>query len=374
MSGRTLHIHGGFPKTGSSALQLFLHENKSRLEEGGLYIPRLGQRNDGPHHTLFMKLSGLSGLGRIDRLRRLVDEIDQSGADQILLTSEYLLPLVRSSLLGLSLRQLRWKGFDIRFHVFVRPQSDLINSGYAEMLRSTLLYKSFDEFLMERARSRGRDYGRLIRPLKRYTRAPINVIPYSSDVRRTGVYWPFLRGLGIDPGDPDDWILPGEVNPTMGPIGVHVVGRVLKRIEKRGLIRGFRNRKMLREKIWRATQRFPSEPAPFCGLDNATRDMIWDNCAEANAAFARAHWNRSWNEVFAEEREREFTPNVYRHRQATAEMSETYDLMMDMAWRATRRARRRYDERIASRRVRDRMLDPFDRLLDISLRLGMTYG
>jgi hypothetical protein len=373
MAGQLLHVHVGIPKTGSSALQRFLLDNRDRLADSGVFLPRTGQRHDGPHHPLVRRLSGLAGT-RAPKIEALAAEIRASGLPAALITSEYIVPLMRASLLGWSFRRLAGMGFRLRFHAFVRPQPDLLNSAYPELLRSTLAWRSFEDFVAERRRSPARAFQTLLAPLARHAEAPLTLHPYTAAARRTGIWWPFLAGLGIDEGDRRGWVLPGEVNRSMGPLATHAVGRLVRRIERRGLIRGFRNRQLLRDRIRAATLAFPAEPAPFCGLDAAMRDLLWSEAAEANEALARAHWGRSWDEVFSEERARPVVPNGYRAARASPAAAAAEEAMFEAAWRACRRAVRQYEERSPGRRLRDRVMDPVDRLKDITLRLGIAWG
>ncbi|RMF39150.1 MAG: hypothetical protein D6754_06055 [Alphaproteobacteria bacterium] len=373
MARRTLHIHAGLPKTGSSALQRFLADNRDALMEQGLFIPRTGQRADGPHHVLMARLGGVLGRGRAAHAEALAQEILAADAPAALISSEYAVPLLRATRLGRSLDRLRAEGIAIRFHLFLRPQPDLLNSAYPEILRSTLTHRSFEAFLAERMRARSRHYSVLIGGLERASDLAPVLHPFSAPRRRAGIWIDLLQGLGISP-QARRWLRPGIVNPSLGPIGTYTLQRVIQRIERRGMIRGLSNRRALRDAISRASRRFPAELAPFCGLDNALRDRIWEGAAEDNEAIARRWWGQGWDEVFAEERVRDWRPNRFRPRRTGPAEHELAEEMMEIAWRACRRAARSWAERSAARRLRDRLMDPVERFRDLSLRLGITYG
>lgn len=371
MTGQVLHIHVGLPKTGTTALQRFLAENRDRLAARGLLVPGTGQRKDGPHHPLLLRLAR-PGLRR-RRLAALLAEIRGSGLPAAVISSEYAPVLFRLSLLPLALRRLRAAGLRLRFHAFLRPQPDFLNSAYPEFLRSTLEWRSFEDFVAERGRRAGRGYLPLVAALERHADAPPVLHPFTGAARRAGIWKPFLEGLGVDPAAAD-WVPPGEANPSLGPVGTHVVGRVVKRIAKRGLIRGFANRQALRERIRAATLDFPREAEPFRGLDGAERMAIWAAEAAPNEALARRFWGRGWDEVFAEERAETWRSNLYRPGRGDPARDAMAEVMLDAAWTACRRAMRRYEERHAGRRLADRLADPFDRLLDMSLRLALAHG
>jgi hypothetical protein len=88
----TLFLHVGMDKTGTSAVQLFLHERRQELlEQTGVLFPKTGKWTDHSHHpfaftTLSMgdfKPSSLKGL-----FANLAREIDQTNAKSVLLSSE----------------------------------------------------------------------------------------------------------------------------------------------------------------------------------------------------------------------------------------------------------------------------------------------
>lgn len=308
----TLHLHAGLPKTGSSALQRFLVENRGRLAGHGLHLVRRGQRADGPHHALLARLCGLTGPGRRAEAAALLAELRASGAGQALISSELTLPLLRTGLLGPALGRLRREGIRFRVHLFIRPQAEYWNSAYPELLRSTLSSAGFARFLDDRLRAPGRDYAALVAPLARL--GPVTLHPYSAAARRAGIWWPFLKGLGIDETPRPGWILPGEIRPTPGPTATRALELLAADLVRRRAIRGIRHRLGIRAALAGAFETLPAEPESFIGLDTAMATRIRTRTAAANAAFARTHWGRDWDDVFAEEAGRSWRPNASLHR------------------------------------------------------------
>lgn len=372
MSGPVIHLHVGVAKTGTSALQRFLADNREGLGRQGLLVPRTGQRADGPHHALVWQLAGLGPGGRGAAIGRLAEELRASGLPAAVISSEYALPLMRASLLPWSLRRLRSMGFGLRVHCFVRPQADWLNSAWPELLRSTLAPQDFADFVAARRR-RLRPWAGLVGPFARFATAPPVLHPFTRAARRGGLWLPFLEGLGIDPGA-EDWAVPGEVNPTLGPIGTYATHAIVKRLANRGLIGGFRDRRAIRDRLRAATLRFPPEGRAFAGLRPEEAAAIWAETAEANDALARAAWGQPWDAVFEEERAAPVRRNAYHPRRARPGEREAEEEMIALAWAAVRRAVRACEARSAARRFRDRLRAPFDRLLDASFRLGLSLG
>jgi len=92
---RNLYIHIGLPKTGTSAIQKSLSENRDALiSKFSLLYPKLGEWVDGSHHGLAFAMGMnpyqkiLSEQSQVKMLEKLQEEIDESGCNNILLSSE----------------------------------------------------------------------------------------------------------------------------------------------------------------------------------------------------------------------------------------------------------------------------------------------
>jgi hypothetical protein len=92
------YLHIGAPKTGSTALQYFLYENRRKLAEHGWIYPDVSLRGFG-HHDIALLLDGGYpewALPQERSLSELIEELRKSIADcsQVILSSEnfYLFP------------------------------------------------------------------------------------------------------------------------------------------------------------------------------------------------------------------------------------------------------------------------------------------
>lgn len=92
---KTLYLHVGMDKTGTSAIQSFLHKNKDKLlSEANILYPKTGMWNDYSHHVFAFSCMEMHGytLSDFDELcAELQDEM--KGADSVLLSSECLFKL-----------------------------------------------------------------------------------------------------------------------------------------------------------------------------------------------------------------------------------------------------------------------------------------
>lgn len=138
---RTLHLHVGLPKCGSSSLQSFLRKHQATLADLGFDYPALAADDIG---NLTPFLMAASGSPRKTFLNRYQDfEADQASAalhaalaastapNMILSAEGAMMALTRQSV------QPFWQGFDrVVPHLFLRPRALWIASYYAQNVRA----------------------------------------------------------------------------------------------------------------------------------------------------------------------------------------------------------------------------------------------
>lgn len=149
---RICWLHIGAPKTGSTALQMFLAANSERLDRSGYTYPSAARRAGGHHDLAFLLNGGYpewavpqeKTLGQLTAdLRKEIDE----GHPTIVLSSEnfYLLcePAAVLDLMG----QLGFSRESIRVVVYLRRQDEAILSWYNQAVKAQGYQGTLDEHL-----------------------------------------------------------------------------------------------------------------------------------------------------------------------------------------------------------------------------------
>ena len=134
----TLILHIGYPKTGTSSLQWFLHRHRDTFQKQGVCYPLTGQFTDHAHHQLAFSLganaardnSGGASTKLIEALRR---EIDESEADTVLLSSEVFLGNLQHLQASRDFAGLL-DGRTLRVICFVRRQATFLESLYRQFI------------------------------------------------------------------------------------------------------------------------------------------------------------------------------------------------------------------------------------------------
>lgn len=129
MSGKkTIYLHIGTDKTGSTAIQGFMYRNRAEFERRGLAFVNTARH--GSHHgPLCVALKANNAKASLDGIRQ---EIDASPFSKHLLTYEGFCYLHGEALANLT-QGLR--GYDIRPILYLRRRSDKFRSGFAQRMK-----------------------------------------------------------------------------------------------------------------------------------------------------------------------------------------------------------------------------------------------
>jgi hypothetical protein len=153
---RKLTLHIGVPKTGSTALQLFLDANRDVLrEEYGLLYPKAAARAGG-HHDIAFLLHGTYPEWATRQEKsleslwsELMSEAEAHDGD-IILSSEnfYLFP--EPTILAQMLRNSEaFEDMAVNVLAYVRPQEELVETWYNQTVKAQGSSATFDECLEE---------------------------------------------------------------------------------------------------------------------------------------------------------------------------------------------------------------------------------
>lgn len=162
---RTLYVHIGMPKAGSTALQEFLYMNRAVLEKTGLLYPdprALEQFSRDPqkmtgHHILPMYLTGFfwayfpkkEGVEAAEVFRFIKQQIAASTAAKVLLSSEACWFMLNRQDVVSAFADA-FSDFNLKVIVYLRRQDDHIQSGYNECIKSSFYTMTVDEFIEDR--------------------------------------------------------------------------------------------------------------------------------------------------------------------------------------------------------------------------------
>jgi hypothetical protein len=151
---RRCFVHVGTHKTGTSSIQAFLAMNEDALLSAGILVPLTGRTHHSPenpsagHHNIAWELNDDPRFTRgAGTLRELISEVEQSGAQTVVLSSEDFEYLhADPSRLSPLVNAMAELGYSAEIIIYLRPQSEYAQSLYRELLKHGLELR-FSDFL-----------------------------------------------------------------------------------------------------------------------------------------------------------------------------------------------------------------------------------
>jgi hypothetical protein len=200
---KTLILHVGYPKTGTSSLQWFLHTHRDHLLEQGVCYPVTGQVADHAHHKLAFSLAD-NAYEQVDAGERarlfeaLASELDGSGAHTAVLSSElflYRLELIQKS----EECQRLLSGRTISVVCFLRNQTTFMESLYRHFVwDAAVRFAEGPEKFLQTYPFAGDYYATLCAWAAAFGKTSIVPIIYEQALHGDGCIMRFCRVTGID--------------------------------------------------------------------------------------------------------------------------------------------------------------------------------
>lgn len=154
---KTVYLHIGTPKTGTTSLQKVLGANRDAMLAHGYYFPKTGILSSTQgHHMLAWAIQG--GNRKVEVLRgekleldnvwsKLLAEIESVDAENIILSTEYFTHLIDHSQIELVRKNLL--NYKVKIVLCLRRQDQYMLSSYAEAVKAGY-GKSFSKFFEEK--------------------------------------------------------------------------------------------------------------------------------------------------------------------------------------------------------------------------------
>ena len=310
MTKRVCYIHIGPHKTGTKVIQWFLKEHRAKLLNYGYLVPESGNIHGG-HHAIARRLCGQEIPDHEQPLAARFDQvIRQTSCEAVVISSEELDGLLRNVEYAKSFfKRLRELNLEPKLVVFVRNQSQSINSRYTQVVKGFRLSEPFEAFVQTVIHHAFLRYSQFIGLADAFD-AELIPRPFNKETIVRGVVPEFLQAIGINSSQFQG--AEARRNEAVGPFTVSVAREVSRSIGKElTWLQAQRCKKKLaaylEEKGW--------TDAGYCGLSTSLARHIEAELRSENDAFAQSVWGRPWGDIFASDVTEEFMPNDFEMRQ-----------------------------------------------------------
>lgn len=287
---RTLYLHIGIGKTGTTSLQHFLADNRDSLKKAGFLYPLAGTVNNA-HHELCC-LDNKVDWHRLEKTYiDLLSEISKT-KEAVIISSEYFSyanPHIIKFLKHI------FEGFSLRVIFYARPQLGLIESSYLqwhkvrnEKLYGEPIFTFYEKCLL------AFDFNVVIRPWeKEFGQKSIQTSLYHQDSIGLDICNHFLSLIGItDPKILNRFTFPTEnANQSLHPFFLET----LMSVDKMGI---FPDREAFVEDLVRASQKIQHIKYSF--FTSEQKNQIRESYKKSNGIFADKYLNSQEKELLLE--------------------------------------------------------------------------
>lgn len=191
---KTLYLHIGAGKTGSSALQVWLNHHADALRKLGVHYPTWGAKLDDYAITSGNGRRLIEAVGRGEMAPFLAD-LAKANSQKLFLSSESFQGFTDENLRELKNEAARI-GLRVTIIVYLRDVYDVMYSAYQQMIKRHLGTQTFREFALKR------DKVQQFEVVAAYSRHfdDMRVFHYDSE-RKRGLEVAMCEALGVDPAE-----------------------------------------------------------------------------------------------------------------------------------------------------------------------------
>jgi len=330
---RTIFIHAGMHKTGSTAIQMFLTGNRDRLRELGVYLPVVGTESHDHNHTALVgAITSTDPAEPGDACERLRAELAQAGNPRHVLISaeKFSTRIGHLPFLDKLGRLCAALGYAPHIIAYIRPQAAAINSMYTQKVKNWLTVEPFHVYFQSQLAAPMNRFPRLFAALRADPRFRLTVRPYNRRIISAGLVKDFLGILGLPADDPGFTYSHDMENVTPGAKTIRAFLQIGRRLANRQPMPDQAILNSLTPPLIAAAGRLGWNAAKFDGIDDIRLRRALARFAESNEEFAHAAWNKSWHDVFPEEKHRQANPSIFFLKDASpAEQAEFRDFVAE---------------------------------------------
>ena len=284
---RTLVVHIGNPKAGSTSIQRMLHRLSFALEHAGVYVPVAG-RDLGKHRDLTLYPGAFSYHRTVEGWEDLLYEVQRRGAAHCVVSNESLSQwfALGAERAGRMAAMIRDAACNVEVVGYVRPQYQYLQSRYCQAVKSGRVSSPFETYLADALNCPAFNYERVFRPWREAFGERLAVYPLEATRMSGGLLAHFLGLLGAHDIAPAAAALP-RMNERLGAKHVEVLRLTRLALDDRSLDRKTASKRLA--PVRAGVPALLDGDAPFTGLSPGKVRAVTEHFAASNARFAREY-------------------------------------------------------------------------------------
>jgi hypothetical protein len=220
---KTAIIHAGMFKTGSTAIQQFLYDNKKRLKGNGIVYPGMGMKGSIAHHNFLWSYEEGVPYNINDGDKPTWEELNLnylSSGNVLIISSEALYSPLLNPNNALEIKRKLFN-YDVKILLYVRRQDDFYASSYAQKVKRGVYVPELKEWIKQSKFNFERQFKGII---KSFGQANFIVRMYDfSSFYEGNIFKDFMHAVGL-PWD-DNYVIPGMKNDSLSAKAIDVCRR-----------------------------------------------------------------------------------------------------------------------------------------------------
>lgn len=235
-------IHFGYPKTGSCALQEFLHENHERLRAQGVYYPKTGLHVHEHHQLAFAIGDNPYQNWTEEKAEELFDtldrEVEQCECDTVLISSELFAARLAAIRRSRGFRRVL-DGNNVRAICFLRRQDRWLESCFKQSVWEAPAALLDDPGTYIEKQLMGADYYRFLSEWAEFLgKDRVTALVYEQALGGEGCIQRFCVELGIDASALGAVDLDARSNVSPGTLGTEIMQVIMRNCDLSDEARG----------------------------------------------------------------------------------------------------------------------------------------
>lgn len=210
---KTLIVHIGVPKTGSSAIQQFFRINQEAIEKSGFFYPSSCVSSDYSHNELVFLMHenayrSVDLISASEQLSKIKNDFEKSGCHTLVISSECFSSFPEDSIFLEFI-----ENYNLKVIAYLRNPYDYLESWYKQWVEDRFykLYESFDVFFDKH--SDGLHFKYLQQWGDVAGQGNLNVIDF--DKVKSNLICDFVSRIGLEQKNANAWVYPGKVNRSL---------------------------------------------------------------------------------------------------------------------------------------------------------------
>ena len=297
---RTLYLHAGPLKTGSTSVQAFFHDNAAVFQRQGLYRPETGTEARGLYHLGLIN-SFIRNHASVPQAAKLAAELEAHGLpEKVFLTAEmFAVRLGKRDYYNAIKAFARRLGYRLHVIVVIRPQAPLLNSLFTQAVKSWQPVTTVDAFLKTQGKSGRYAFHSLLSHLLNDGDVNFTALPFNREALDAGLSSTMCRVMELDLCV-EGLMQPAVANTSPGPRTVVAFQRLRRRVAQAYPALDADKLSPLTWPLLRAASALGWNDVKFGGITPAQQNWLTDFFAADNEALAQRVWSKPWNQVFTE--------------------------------------------------------------------------